>query len=132
MDKDLAAQVPFQDISGWLDYWLRAPRIPEAEQAMLKRYYYSFLNHFGDYVRKHYASQVQEVEQFVRGSPGCRLLEVGCGCGTESLWLGLQGASVTGIDLNAERLATAMALSRAHQAGIWRESGCRVQADFHL
>jgi len=35
------------------------------------------------------------------------VLEVGCGCGTESLWMALNGAEVDGIDINAERLQVA-------------------------
>ena len=58
-------------------------------------------------MRDFYAGQIAEIEAIVRARPGLRLLEVGCGCGTESLWLALAGADVTGIDVKAARLAAA-------------------------
>lgn len=38
---------------------------------------------------------------------GTRVLEVGCGCGTESLWFAMSGASVVGIDVNGRRIPVA-------------------------
>jgi SAM-dependent methyltransferase len=46
----------------------------------------------------------------------CRALELGCGTGTNSVWLAQQGFDVTGIDLAA--LAVAQAEKRAHAAGV--------------
>jgi len=99
----------FNDISDWLDYWFVEPRLPEPEQSVLERYYHSFVSHFGSYLRKHYAAQISELEKIIIQKPGCRVLEIGCGCGTESIWLGLLGASVTGIDLQKDRLKVANA-----------------------
>jgi methyl halide transferase len=46
----------------------------------------------------------------------CRALELGCGTGTNSVWLAQQGFDVTGIDLAP--LAVERAKERAHAAGI--------------
>jgi SAM-dependent methyltransferase len=46
----------------------------------------------------------------------CRVLELGCGTGTNSVWLAQQGFEVTGIDLAP--LATEQAEQRAHAAGV--------------
>jgi len=99
----------FNNISNWLDYWFIEQRLPEPEQKVFKRYYHSFVFHFGPYLRKHYAAQISELEKVIAERPGCRVLEIGCGCGTESIWLGLLGASVTGIDLQQDRLNVAWA-----------------------
>ena len=46
----------------------------------------------------------------------CRALELGCGTGTNSVWLAQQGFEVTGIDLAP--LAVERAEERAHAAGV--------------
>jgi len=101
--------VEFNDLSDWLNYWFVKQRLSQPEQSVLERYYHSFISHFGPYLRKHYASQIHELEEIVIKRPGCRILEIGCGCGTESIWLGLLGASVLGIDLQRDRLNVANA-----------------------
>jgi SAM-dependent methyltransferase len=49
----------------------------------------------------------------------CRALEIGCGTGTNSVWLAQQGFEVTGIDL------APLAVERAHHRA--RTSGLKVQ-----
>jgi methyl halide transferase len=46
----------------------------------------------------------------------CRALDIGCGTGTNSVWLAEQGFEVTGIDLAP--LAVERAEKRAHAAGV--------------
>jgi SAM-dependent methyltransferase len=46
----------------------------------------------------------------------CRALELGCGTGTNSVWLAQQGFEVTGVDLAP--LAVERAEKRAHAAGV--------------
>src|SRR5437868_14089651 len=46
----------------------------------------------------------------------CRALEIGCGTGTNSVWLAQQGFEVTGIDLAP--LAVERAEKRAQSAGV--------------
>jgi SAM-dependent methyltransferase len=46
----------------------------------------------------------------------CRALEIGCGTGTNSVWLAQQGFAVTGIDLAP--LAVEQAQKRARAAGV--------------
>lgn len=46
----------------------------------------------------------------------CRALDIGCGTGTNSVWLGSQGFDVTGIDLAP--LAIERAQQRAKEAGV--------------
>lgn len=95
------------DISEWLEWWLSQPRLTSKYQNVLEKYYSSYKEFFPRYIKEHYTRQTKEVTDFVLKSESIRILEVGCGCGTESLWFGLQGASVIGIDLNKERLAVA-------------------------
>src|SRR5579871_280525 len=46
----------------------------------------------------------------------CRALDLGCGTGTNSVWLAQQGFEVTGMDFAA--LAIEQAQERARQAGV--------------
>lgn len=48
--------------------------------------------------------------------PPCRALELGCGTGTNSIWLAQQGFEVTGIDLSP--LALEQARAKALHAGV--------------
>lgn len=69
-------------------------------RSILRRY----RRRFTPYTAHHYAEQTREIvkEIKLRGAP--RILEVGAGCGTESLWFALNGAKVTAIDVTEERL----------------------------
>jgi SAM-dependent methyltransferase len=59
-----------------------------------------------------------ELQRVVReaGIQPCRALEIGCGTGTNSLWLAQQGFEVTGVDLAP--LAVERANERAEAAGV--------------
>jgi SAM-dependent methyltransferase len=59
-----------------------------------------------------------ELDRVVRehGIHPCRALELGCGTGTNSVWLAQQGFEVTGVDVAP--LAVEQADSRAHAAGV--------------
>jgi len=105
----MSSRVPFFNISDWLVYWLSQSRLPACEQATLERYYTSYFNFFGTYLQHHYANQIREIETLVSAHEKPRVLEIGCGCGTETIWLGFCGASVVGIDLQEERMNTAEA-----------------------
>ena len=48
--------------------------------------------------------------------PPCRALEIGCGTGTNSVWLAQQGFEVTGVDVAP--LAIELAEKRAHAAAV--------------
>ncbi len=115
---DLALAVErCRDVADFLAVWLRTPRLPPREQSVLEAYYGSYIRHFPPRVRRHFAEQTRELMQTLAERPGARVLEVGCGCGTESLWMALHGATVHGIDIRNDRLEVARArrdvLSRA-------------------
>lgn len=95
----------FSNIADWLNWWLSHPVLSEATQKTFNKYYFSFKSNFSRYIQDHYQSQIAEAMACVK--PGAKVLEVGCGCGTESLWFALNGASVVGMDLETNRLAVA-------------------------
>lgn len=101
----LACRNPAQFLRLWLD----TPRLEGQPQTTLERYYASFRASFPPRMQDYYADQLQEVTELVRARPGLNVLEVGCGCGSESLWLALHGAHVLGLDVRADRIETARA-----------------------
>jgi SAM-dependent methyltransferase len=96
-------------IDQFLSYWLTNAMLPAAEQRVFDHYYRSYKKHFGPYVRHWYARQTKELTELIRERGTPRVLEVGCGCGTEALWAAIQGAEVTGIDIADDLLAAARA-----------------------
>ncbi len=61
------------------------------------------------------SSELQRVFSQNKIQP-CRALELGCGTGTNSVWLAQQGFEVTGVDVAP--LAVEQAKKRAHAAGV--------------
>lgn len=61
------------------------------------------------YLWETYDRRLADIIQMTR--PGLRVLEVGCGIGSDLCWLALHGARVTGIDVKSEWVAAAAKLS---------------------
>jgi 2-polyprenyl-3-methyl-5-hydroxy-6-metoxy-1,4-benzoquinol methylase len=108
-------------LAAWLDHGL----LRGADARAFNTYYGSYRRSFSPRARAHYALQMTEIETRVRGNPGARVLEVGCGMGTESLWLGLQGADITGADVRPDRLAVAKARHGVLEDQLGRNVSCK-------
>jgi 2-polyprenyl-3-methyl-5-hydroxy-6-metoxy-1,4-benzoquinol methylase len=113
-------------IDEFLAWWLANAVLPAAEQKTFDHYYRSYRRHFGPYVRRYYARQSRELVHLIRAQRAPRVLEVGCGCGTESLWAAIQGGEVTGIDIDPELQAVA----KARRAFIEHETGETLACEF--
>ncbi len=96
-----------ETIDAFLYGWLQGRFLPPAEQAVFDHYYASFRASFSPRLRAHYRDQTREVCALIAAHDRPRVLEVGAGCGTESLWFALSGARVTALDVRADRLAVA-------------------------
>ena len=66
-------------------------------------------------------SELQRVVNYLSLEP-CRLLEIGCGTGSDAVWLASRGFDVTGVDLSA------VAIDEARQ----RASAAGVEVDFRV
>ena len=113
-------------IDAFLHGWLDGRLLTGANAEAFNTYYASYRRSFSARARQHYAQQITEIETRVRANPGARVLEVGCGMGTESLWLAMCGADIMGIDVRSERLAVAQ---NRHQV-LADEMGCKLTAEF--
>jgi len=91
----------------------------------------------GEYYRKIYAAREPVQHEWVAGSaspeliqlvwqqkiqPGARVLEVGCGIGTESVFLAVRGMQVSGLDISEAAIVRARQLAELYG----------VEADFQV
>jgi 2-polyprenyl-3-methyl-5-hydroxy-6-metoxy-1,4-benzoquinol methylase len=108
-DQPHSTSLPWASIADFLTYWLQHNPLSGADRRVFENYYASYLRRFSAYTQHHFNEQTREISMLIRALGHPRLLEIGAGCGTESLWFSLLGARVTAIDVSAERLATAIA-----------------------
>lgn len=116
-------------IAEFLAVWLDNPLLDGPLAATFNTYYGSYRRSFSSRAQDHYAQQMIEIEALVRSRPRVRVLEVGCGMGTESLWLGMAGADVTGVDVRPERLAVAEMRCRVLEQHLGRKIATRFSLD---
>ena len=99
-DADLHTASDF--LAAWLDV---APELDDEARSAFERYYKGYMNRFDSYIRHSYDRRLEPL--LSRIPPGSRVLKVGCGCGSECLYLASLGHEVTGLDLNKARLHAA-------------------------
>jgi len=114
------------DISEFLAACLSTNLLVDGAKATFDNYYRNYHRNFSPRMRHYYADQIREIESITLSSPGLRLLEVGCGLGTESLWLASKGARVTAVDVRRDRIDVA----RAHQTVMQERYGRKLDVDF--
>ena len=96
------------NISDFLAIWLKQDLLSGEEKRSFDNYYKSYKKFFGKYTKFHYNQQTKELMETLRNFHRPLCLEIGCGCGTESLWIAYRGgAIVKGIDIKEERLKVA-------------------------
>lgn len=116
-------------ISDFLEYSFANRRLQPDEQRTFDRYYAKYQRTFSKYTRAHYNSQTRELFKLMALADTAAepsILEVGSGCGTESLWFALNGAQVTSLDVSEKRLRVA----RARQKIVEEEIGKSLKVDF--
>ena len=96
------------NISDFLAFWLETDLLSGKEKRVFDCYYYSYKKLFNEYIKFHYSQQTKELMNAIGRFNSPRCLEIGCGCGIESLWMAYRGeATVTGIDIREDRLDVA-------------------------
>jgi len=100
------------DISEFLSVWLDNEMLSSENSTVFNRYYRSYKRCFGKYIRYYYRRQTKEIMDIIDKFKNPSILDVGCGCGTETLWFAyklkdLGGSSVTAIDIDEKMLDTA-------------------------
>lgn len=114
-------------ISRFLGIWLDHRFLPDRDQRILERYYSNYRRSFTDRLQSHYENQTSELMDLVLAADSPDVLEIGCGCGTESLWMAMRGARVHGIDVKADRLRVAESRRRVLEGELRTSIACRFE-----
>lgn len=115
-------------ISDFLSFWLSNELLPPVEQKTFDSYYKSYKNNFGAYIKKNYEEQSRELFQKLAEFDIPRVLEVGFGCGTESLWMALNGIDIKAIDVEPRFLAVAELRKKILE----QIAGVKIRCEFKL
>ncbi len=94
-------------ISDFLLFWLSNSAILNRKNRF-DSYYRTYLRSFTPRMQKFYQSQSLEVAERISQKKKPKLLDIGCGCGTETLWFAKLGAECTGIDLDNSMIEVAL------------------------
>lgn len=95
-----------ETISDFLLFWFNNISLLQNANVM-RLYYRNFLRNFCERMQSYYNSQSFEVLRAISTFKRPLLLDVGCGCGSESLWFSMQGARVVGLDVVPEHIEVA-------------------------
>ena len=122
--------VPLGDaetIGKFLSIWLENNLLEPSHQKVFNSYYWSYRRHFGKRISAAYSEQIKEAVELVSAKPGLRVLEIGFGLGTESLWLALQGANVLAIDIIGQFVEAAKRRQEILEQYIGRRLNCEFR-----
>ena len=111
-------------INNFLQLWLRGDYLKGKARDVFENYYRSYINEFGSYIQYYYAEQTRDLFDELGNDKKLKILEVGCGCGTESLWLAMQGYSVTAIDISDDLLEVANCRKKILENFLGRSLSC--------
>lgn len=123
-ERILAARQPSEFLAAWLE---NSDLLPPPERATFEHYYGNFGNLASERMRQAYDRQLEEVMELMHRQAGLELLEVGAGCGTESLWFTVNGAQVTSIDIKTDRLAVARERQHILEDYLGRKLQCHFE-----
>lgn len=128
MDRAKACILDARSPSEFLAAWLKHSEVlPDKERATFEHYYGNFGTLNSERMRWAYDQQLRQATDLVRRQPGLKLLEIGSGCGTESLWFSFIGADVTSVDIKIDRLDTARARQKLMEKFMGEKLMCRFE-----
>lgn len=113
-----------ETISDFLHLWLTRDLLAPAQQETLNGYYAGYRRRFSERLKHYYRRQIEDVLELIESRPGARVLEIGCGTGTESLWMAMRGATIEAIELSKERFEVAKARKAVVESDLGRKLAC--------
>lgn len=114
--------------SEFLRAWLNGKLLSGPEKDCFDGYYHSYLKRFPPLVQKSYNRRLASALRIIHASERpLHILEVGVGCGTESLYFALLGNRVAGVDIIKKMVDTAQRRKEILQ----KELGQPIQCEFY-
>jgi len=121
---------PFKGMNSigyFLSVWLNNSLLEPDHQKVFDKYYWSYRKCFGARIQYAYSEQIKEALEIIQVNPGTRVLEIGFGLGTESLWMAIHGATVLAIDILAEFAETAQQRQKILEKHLGRSIKCEFR-----
>ena len=109
----------------FLAAWIEGHYLSPESQRRLARYYGRFGIVGFRRMRHWYNRQLRDAERVISARPGLRVLEIGAGCGTESLWFARLGASVVGLEPSPSFTPVAQERLDIFERALGRRLDCR-------
>lgn len=116
-----------KNISDFLHIWLKNQYLDGFHQKILNEYYSNYKKNWNEYIQFHYTNQTFELMEILSKIDQPKVLEVGCGCGTESLWIAYHGTDVTAIDISHDRLSVAQERKKSIEKCLNKKIKCSFE-----
>jgi 2-polyprenyl-3-methyl-5-hydroxy-6-metoxy-1,4-benzoquinol methylase len=112
-------------IADFLKSWFKIDYKYPNNTKIFQRYYKNYIVNFSKRMQFLYAYQTEGIMQYISTHENQKILEIGCGCGTESLYMAYKGgAEVVGIDIQSSRLNVAKERLEICQSQFGDEGRC--------
>lgn len=115
-----------------MNWWFERNRLDKEALTVFNRYYTNYRNNFDGYLKLAWSDRHLELEnelEVLRNRPDGRVLDLGCGVGSVSLYMAckLQGrGEIHGVDINEERLSCAI----QRKLALEKEVGVQMKCEF--
>lgn len=120
----------------FLERWIKFPYLNSAQQKILRRYYKNYLDNFSQYKKDNYNKRFDDIIKIISLNEAKKLkvLDIGSGCGTESLFFSMKGCDVKGIDLDHARTEVAKKRKEILERKLNEKLNCdfKIQSIFNL
>ena len=126
---DIQALLDAKTGAEFLMAWLANDILTPAAYKKLHKYYRRFDLAKSPRLQHWYGEQIREAEAIIDDQPGLRVLEVGSGCGTESLWFAMREARVIGLEPSPAFVSLSEERKQILERAIGRKLDCRFVCD---
>lgn len=113
--------------SEFLLVWINNNILSDKEQGIFDTYYKGYIKSFSQRMQYFYDKQLEDALKILSTLEEPSVLEIGCGLGTESLFMALRGANVLGVDINEDRINVALARKKVIEDDLNRKLECDFQ-----
>jgi len=113
--------------SEFLLEWINNKLLPKEEQDVFEEYYKNYIKKFPKRIQFFYDKQLEYAINILLSIDNPKVLEIGCGLGSESLFMALKGADILGIDIKDDRIKTAMKRKEIVEENLKRKLKCMFQ-----